>query len=59
MLTSSGDQMQCVTFNLCDGFDASIQALKFLFHSVVEKPVDNYVDKRVKHAIVALLYRIA
>lgn len=36
-----------------------IQALEFVFHNVVEKPVDNHVDKFDKSAMVRLLDQIA
>jgi len=41
------------------GFTPWIQALEFVFHNVVERPVDNHVDKSGKSAMVRLLDQIA
>jgi hypothetical protein len=40
-------------------FTPWIQALEFVFHNVVERPVDNHVDKLNKPAMLRLLDLIA
>jgi hypothetical protein len=40
-------------------FSPWIQALEFVFHNVVEKPVDNFVHKAGKSALTRVLDRIA
>ena len=40
-------------------FSSLIQALGFVFHNIVEKPVDNVVDNLRKCPIVTILHQIA
>ena len=40
-------------------FCSRITTLEFVFHNIVERPVDNYVDNAGKSVMVRLLDRIA
>ncbi len=58
--------MACQNFGLeqttdkgISGFSPCIQALGFVFHYVVEKPVDNGVDNLRKCGIDTILHQIA
>jgi hypothetical protein len=40
-------------------FSSSKQALGFVFHNIVERPVDKFVDNLRKCAVVTILHQIA
>jgi len=45
--------------NLTGHFTSDAGPLEFLFHNIVQNPVDNHVDRSAKRAIIRLLHRIA